>query len=277
MMQDGRALQAGTSHYLGQNFAKAANIQYQNRQGNLEFVHTTSWGASTRLIGALIMTHADDNGMRVPPKLAPQQIMIVPITRPDDDQTKVMNYIEKLKLALLEQHYAGEKLRVRVDNRDLSSSDKRWEWIKKGTPLVLEIGMRDVDGNKICVNRRDQLAAGKRFDEFDKFVSGVVAELGDIQQGMFDAALKYQQERTVRNITTFQDFEAYFSKDADNTFSSGQGFVVAKWCGEAESLALIEKFGVTIRCIPFDGDVTPGKCVLTGKPATQEVIFARAY
>jgi prolyl-tRNA synthetase len=277
MMQDGRALQAGTSHYLGTNFAKACGIQFQNRQGQLELAHTTSWGMSTRMIGGMIMTHADDDGLRLPPRLAPQQIVVVPIMRNDEEKTKVMEYAAKLVAALQAQTYAQQPVRARLDERDLPSSEKRWSWIKKGAPLIIEIGPRDLEGNKVCITRRDQLAGAKRFEDFNTFVSNVAAELDQVQQALFKEALAYRQSRTNAAIKTVADFEAYFSKDADGSFTGGQGFVRAKWSGDPASLAVAEKFGVSVRCVPFDQDGTEGTCVLTGKPATQDVIFARAY
>lgn len=277
MMQDGRALQAGTSHYLGQNFSKSLGIQFQSREGALEYVHTTSWGASTRLLGALVMTHSDDNGLRTPPRIAPWQIVIVPIMRNDSDKQAVMDYCESLKAELTAQVYADERLRVKIDARDISGADKRWEWIKKGAPLLLEVGPRDVEGGKVCVTRRDRLDAGKQFIVRGDFVASAVTELASIQKALFDQAAAFLKERTVTNIKTRADFDAYFSKDADNSFTSGTGFVRAKWCGDKDSLAHLEELGVTIRCIPFDQDGKEGSCVLTGKAATQEVIFARAY
>lgn len=277
MMQDGRALQAGTSHYLGQNFAKSIGIQFQSREGQLEYVHTTSWGASTRLLGAIVMTHADDDGMRMPPRIAPHQVIITPVLRADADNAKVLDYCEKLRAELAAQNYAGQPVRVKLDARDIAGADKKWEWIKKGAPILLEIGPRDIEGGKVCVVRRDQLAAGKRFVVRDEFVATVAQELAAVQQGLFDQALAFQKARTVSNITTRAAFEAYFRKDADNTFAGGQGFVRAKWCGDPASLPVIEELGVSIRCIPFDQDGKEGVCVLTGKAATQDVIFARAY
>jgi prolyl-tRNA synthetase len=277
MMQDGRALQAGTSHYLGQNFSKSLNIQFQNRNGDLEYVHTTSWGVSTRLLGALVMGHADDNGLRVPPRIAPWQVVIIPILREGSDNNAVMSYCESLKAELAAQTYAGEPVRAKIDTRDISGADKKWDWVKKGTPLVLEIGPRDVEGNKVCITRRDQLDKGKRFAARGEFIGGIVAELAEIQKGMFDAASAFMKSRTVTDIKTRAGFEAYFKKDADNSFVSGQGFVRAKWSGDPKSLPALEELGVTVRCIPFDQDGKEGKCVLTGASATQDVIFARAY
>ena len=277
MMQDGRALQAGTSHYLGQNFSKSIGIQFQNREGALEHVHTTSWGVSTRLLGALVMAHSDDNGMRTPPRIAPWQVVIVPVLRNEADKDSVLAYCESLKVELQAQRYADERLRVRIDTRDISGADKKWEWVKKGAPLVLEIGPRDVADGKVCVMRRDQMEQGKRFVTRGEFVGGVADELAAIQQNLFDQALAFQKERTVTNIKTRAEFDAYFGKDANNSFVSGQGFVLAKWSGNADSLAALDELGVTIRCIPFEQDGTTGTCVLTGVPATQTVIFARAY
>jgi prolyl-tRNA synthetase len=277
MMQDGRALQAGTSHYLGQNFSKSLNIQFQNREGNLEYVHTTSWGVSTRLLGALVMAHSDDNGLRVPPRIAPWHVVISPVLRADSDKQSVMDYCEALKAELSAQGYAGNPVRVKIDTRDISGADKKWDWIKKGAPLVLEIGPRDVEGGKVCVTRRDQLDQGKRFQVRSEFVSGIVAELTAIQQAMFDNALAFMKSRIVTDIKDLEAFKAYFNKGADNGFVNGQGFVRAKWSGDLNSLGILDELGVTIRCIPFDQDGKEGKCVLTGAPATQEVIFARAY
>ena len=277
MMQDGRALQAGTSHYLGHSFAKSCNIQFQSREGNLEYVHTTSWGMSTRMLGALIMTHGDDNGMKTPPRIAPYQIVIVPILRDDSPKDEIMKYCENLRSELLCETMEGSPLRVKIDGRDIPSSDKRWEWIKKGAPLIIEIGAKDIAGSKVCVTRRDALEAGKSFDDRATFVGKAGALLNEIQKSLFTAALEFREKRLVRDITDWAAFNAYFSKDEDNSFTGGQGFVRAKWCGDESSLAKLDVLGVTVRCIPFDQDGKEGTCVLTGKPATQDVIFARAY
>jgi prolyl-tRNA synthetase len=277
MMQDGRALQAGTSHYLGQNFAKAIGIQFQSRAGALEYVHTTSWAVTTRLLGALVMVHADDDGMRMPPRVAPWQVIIAPILRDDSDKTKVMEYCEKLKAELLRQSFAGLPLRVKLDARDIAGADKKWEWIKKGAPLLLEIGPRDVEGDKVCFMRRDAMAQGKRFAAREEFIKTVAAELEAAQKNLYDQALAFQKARTVSHIKTRAEFEAYFGAETEDSFGSNQGFVRAKWSGDRDSLKIIDKLGVTVRCVPFDQDGKPGACVLTGKPATQDVIFARAY
>ena len=277
MMQDGRALQAGTSHYLGHSFAKSGGIQFQSRDGSLEYVHTTSWGVSTRLLGAMIMTHGDDNGMQTPPRVAPHQIVIIPILRDDSPKAEIMTYCEQLRSDLMCETLDGVPLRVKVDARDIQSSEKRWEWIKKGAPLIVEIGPKDIAGKKVCYTRRDKLAAGKNFEDRATFAGDAGSILADIQQSLFDAAAAFREARTVTDIKDWTAFQAYFSKDADNGFTGGQGFVRAKWCGDEETLAKLDPLGVTVRCIPFDQDGQQGVCVLTGKPATQEVLFARAY
>lgn len=277
MMQDGRALQAGTSHYLGQNFAKSCNIQFQSREGNLEFAHTTSWGVSTRLLGALVMTHADDNGMKMPPRIAPHQVVILPILRDDGSQDKVLSYCEQLKADLLCETMDGLPIRVKIDKRDISGSDKRWEWVKKGAPLIIEIGPKDVANRQVCITRRDQLDNGKRFEDRGTFVGAVGNELASIQQALFEAAQAFRAQRLTRDITDWKSFQAYFEKSDQESFAGTQGFVRAKWCGDETSLAKLDPLGVTVRCIPFDQDGKEGTCVLTGQPATQDVIFARAY
>jgi prolyl-tRNA synthetase len=277
MMQDGRALQAGTSHYLGHSFAKSCNIQFQSREGNLEYVHTTSWGMSTRMLGALVMTHGDDNGMKIPPRIAPYQIVIIPILRDDSPKNEIMSYCDQLKSDLLCETLDGNQLRIKVDARDIPGSEKRWDWIKKGAPLIVEIGPKDIAGNKVCLTRRDKLEDGKSFEDRASFIGTAGSILADIQQSLFRAALDFRASRTVTDIKDWASFEAYFKKDADSSFTGGQGFIRAKWCGDETSLAKLDPLGVTVRCIPFDQDGKEGVCVLTGKPATQEVIFARAY
>jgi prolyl-tRNA synthetase len=170
---------------------------------------------------------------------------------------------------------------VKLDARDIAGADKKWEWIKKGAPLLLEIGQRDIDGGKVCVTRRDQLAQGKRFVARDEFVGGAVAELAAIQKNLFDEALAFQKARTVTNIRNIDEFKEYFSKDAESSYTSGAGFVRAKMgihSLQPAVLRVLDDLGVTIRCVPFDTEITQGTCVLTGtSEETQDVIFARAY
>ncbi|MEZ5670718.1 MAG: proline--tRNA ligase [Alphaproteobacteria bacterium] len=277
MMQDGKALQSGTSHFLGQNFAKAANIRFQTREEGLDYVWTTSWGSSTRLIGALIMTHGDDDGLRVPPKVAPRQVMIVPIIRDPSQAGPVLDYANRIADELSAQSYAGAPVRVRVDARDLPSQDKRWEWIKKGTPIVAEVGPRDIENDGVAFVRRDRLGEKKAIVGRAEFVGGIAAQLDELHRSLFGQALAYRRQRSRDDIATYDDFREYFGGKGADAYDAERGFVRAKWCGERESEAKLADLGVSIRCLPFDQSGTEGKCVLTGKPATTDAIFAKAY
>jgi prolyl-tRNA synthetase len=276
MMQDGKALQAGTSHYLGQGFAKSAGIKFQTKEGTQEFVHTTSWGVTTRLIGALIMAHADDDGLRLPPALAPSQIVIVPIIRDEAEQPAVWKYCEELKARLLEKTALGEKLRVKIDARDRKSQDKRWDWIKKGVPILLEVGPRDMEKGEACLVSRMDIKA-KQFLKTDLIVEEAGQRLEAIQKALHDAALQYRDANLRRDIQDFASFKEYFKKKSEFLSAGGPGFVRAKWCGDPASLAVLDDLAVTIRCIPFDQNGVPGKCVLTGRDAVTEAIFSRSY
>lgn len=281
MMQDGRALQSGTTHNLGQTFSKANDIKFLNKNNTWEFAYTASWGVSSRLIGALIMSHADDEGMVVPPRVAPSQVVIVPMIKSDEDRDIVMPYVNKLASELGTQMAFGEPLRVKVDTRDKSSVDKYWEWARKGAPILCEIGKRDVDGNNVMVKTRLALGTpdGKKIMSKDTFVQTVGALLSDVQAKMF-AAAKHRMDTNVRtDITTPEAFEAYFA--GQNQFLAGDSkdvaFVRGKWCGDEDTLAKMKEMRISIRCLPFNQSGTEGVCVLTGRPATIDAIFARAY
>lgn len=278
MMQDGKALQAGTSHYLGQNFAKAANISFQNKQGEIELAYTTSWGASTRLIGAVIMSHADDDGLRLPPAVAPSQVVIIPIIRDEAEKEKVMSFCEKVARDCREQHYMGQSVRVRIDTRDQQGSEKRWSWIRKGAPLILEIGPRDVDSGSVALTRRTDIAAKKEIVQAADMAANLTGTLKAIHQKLYDEALAVQSARMRTDITMPEAFKAYFSGSGDESFNNGQGFVRAGFCGDEDAVAeMLKSLSVTIRCIPFDQGGKPAICALTGKPATCVAIFARSY
>ena len=278
MMQDGKLVQAGTSHFLGQNFADAANIRFQNKAGELQLAYTTSWGVSTRLIGAVIMTHGDDDGLRLPPAIAPQQVVIVPITRDDADRESVLAFCQKVVDGCRAQTYGGERVRVKLDDRDLPAADKRWQWIKKGVPLILEVGPRDVEKGSVALTRRVDLAAKKDFIALDTFVATVTDELKKTHDKLYTDALAVREARTRTDITTLEQFKAYFGETGDDSFNLGQGFVQAWWCGDEEATEpLLKSMGLTIRCIPFAQPEGTGTCIITGRPATKQVIFARAY
>lgn len=282
MMQDGKALQAGTSHFLGQNFAKAANISFVNKNNESEFAYTTSWGVSTRLIGGVIMTHADDEGMVVPPKIAPYQVVIVPVVKKPEDYDAVMAYINKFMSELKVKTPFGEKIRVKLDKRDKSSVDKFWEWTRKGAPIICEIGMRDAEGNKVMVKERIKLgtAEGKQIVDVHEFSATVAERLENIQKAMFNKAKDRLLQNIRTDITTPEAFKQYFDQSNVWIEDGKQGkvaFVRGKWSGDANSEELLKAMKITIRCIPFDQSGTEGTCLLTGKPATMDVIYARSY
>ena len=282
MMQDGKALQAGTSHFLGQNFAKSANISFVNKNNQQEYAYTTSWGVSTRLIGGVIMTHADDEGMVTPPKIAPYQIVIVPVIKNPDDTETVMNYIKTLQTDLQKQTPFGEKIRIKLDKRDKSSVDKFWEWTRKGAPIILEVGKRDVDGGNLMVRQRIyiNMPEGKQVIGRDEFVAKAAAYLENIQKEMFAKAECRLHDNIRTDITTKEAFAEYFANANEWIEDGKQGkvaFVRGKWCGDPATEEILKQMKITIRCIPFHQSQTTGECLLTGKPATMDVIYARCY
>ena len=282
MMQDGKALQAGTSHFLGQNFAKSANITFINKQNQPEYAYTTSWGVSTRLIGGVIMTHADDEGMVVPPKIAPYQIVIIPVVKNPADEDAVMAYIDGIRKELSAQTPFGEKIRIKLDKRNKASVDKFWEWTRKGAPIILEIGKRDADANNLMVKERLKFGTdeAKQILSKDEFVASVAARLEQIQKQMFQKAKDRLFANIRTDIVTPEAFKAYFEQSNEWIEDGLQGkvaFVRGKWSGDPQSEELLKAMKITIRCIPFDQSGTQGVCLLTGKPATMDVIYARSY
>lgn len=282
MMQDGKALQAGTSHFLGQNFAKSANIKFVNTYNELEYAYTTSWGVSTRFIGGVIMSHADDEGMVVPPRLAPYQIIFVPLIKKEEDKSKIMEYITKLQSELKNKTAFGEKIRIKVDTRDKNNVDKVWEWIRKGAPLVCEIGARDVDSDGLMVKERIFFGTpdGKKIIKREDFVAKISERLEFLQKEMFAKAQKRLNDNVITNITTPEEFAAYFANSNEWIEDDKQGkvaFVRGKWCGDPATEDILKSMKITIRCLPFDQTGTTGKCLLTGKDATIDAIYARSY
>lgn len=277
MMQDRKALQAGTSHYLGQNFSKAFNIRFNNKDSQLEYGYTTSWGITTRLIGALIMTHSDDNGLRLPPRIAPYHVVIVPILTKAEKNAEVLAYADKLKEELSKQEFFGRKLSVHIDTRDLRGGEKTWEWIKKGVPVRLEVGPRDVESASCMMARRDQAASQKAPLAMQNIGSAIVQILHEMQEGYYKSAKEMQTKQTRTDFTTFEEMKAYFTPKNEEKPEIHGGFVLAKWCGDADSVEKLDELKVTIRCIPLKQSGTQGHCILTGKPATMDVIFAKSY
>ena len=282
MMQDGKALQAGTSHFLGQNFAKSANISFVNKNNQQEYAYTTSWGVSTRLIGGLIMTHADDEGMVVPPAVAPYQIVILPLIKNEADKDTILAYVEEIRKELRTKMPLGDKIRIKVDIRDKKPVDKFWEWSKKGAPVIVEIGMRDIEGNNLMVRERLKINTpeGKEVVNRDEFINTIEERLQKIQQQMFDNANNRLQQNIRTDIDTKQKFAEYFANSNEWIEDGKEGkvaFVRGKWCADPQTEEILKAMKITIRCIPFDQSNTEGECLLTGKKATMDVIYSRCY
>lgn len=278
MMQDRKALQAGTSHYLGQNFAKSQEIKYLNNQGDLVYAHTTSWGVSTRLIGGLIMTHGDDDGMRVPPKVAPKHVVVIPVVPKPELEEQVFEYASKLSEILSRLSFEGSEIRFHIDKRDIKGGDKTWQWIKKGVPVRIEIGPRDIENNQLVLYRRDQGAKDKISLSLDNLAVELPKILSEIQANLYQQAKDRLEKYTLTNIKSLDEFKKFFTpQNADKPEVHG-GFVRAYWCEDEEETAkIIDPLKVTIRCLPQDQKGGEGVCVLTGRKATKEAIFAKAY
>ncbi len=277
MMQDRKALQSGTSHFLGQNFAKAADIKYLSAEGREEYCWTTSWGVSTRLIGGLLMTHSDDDGLVLPPMLAPAHIVILPIIHKDEVRAEVMHYCEKLAVELEEELYHDRQVTVEIDAREGRGGEKTWSWIRKGVPIRLEIGPRDVAANSVFVGRRDHDHKDRRSVPRDEFIANVGEILDDIQVTLLERAKSYRADHT-RRIDSKQEFYEFFTpQNAENPEIHG-GFAECHWSGETEVEEQVKNdLNVTIRCIPSDAEDEDGKCIISGKPSKRRVIFGKAY
>lgn len=277
MTQDRKALQMGTSHYLGQNFAKASGIKFSNKAGQVEYAYTTSWGMTTRVIGAMIMCHGDDDGLRLPPRIAQKQVVIIPIIPKPELEAQVLAYAELVADQLRVTSYYGQPISVTVDKRDKRGGEKNWEWIKKGVPLRIEVGPRDVEGQVVMLSRRDQPPKEKHKIDLLKLSQEVPKILDEIQQNYYQQACQYRDAQMKSDLKTFDDLKQFFTpKNADKPEIHG-GFVCAKWCGDVETEKMLEELKVTIRCIPLKQSGTTGKCLLTGRPATLDAIFAKSY
>ena len=263
LMQDGKALQAGTSHFLGQNFAKAFDVKFSNKENQLEYVWATSWGVSTRLVGALVMAHSDDQGLILPPKIAPFQVVIVPIYKGDEQKALIDGKVKEISNEL-----KAMGIRVKYDDNDNARPGWKFaEYEMKGVPVRLAIGARDLEKNVVEVARRD--TKEKRVVQLEGIAQYVESLLAEIQTGMFDKAKAYQQE----HITPADSWEEF-----EKLLEGKGGFIAAHWDGTAETEESIkEKTKATIRCIPLENKQEEGKCILTGKPSKERVLFARAY
>lgn len=276
MMQDRKALQAGTSHFLGQNFAKASNIRFQSEREMEEFAWTTSWGASTRLIGGVIMTHGDDDGIILPPRVASAHMVLLPIFRKPEDRSQVMQYTDKLARELRQLDYHQAKLTVEVDAREIGGA-RGWEWIKKGIPIRLEIGPRDIAKDSVLVARRDLAPTAKTAMSRQQLVNEVTHILDDIQKQLLSRARAHTAQHTcfLTDKKAFYDFFTPLNVDKPEIHG---GFVCAGWCADEACEAKIKQdLNVTIRCIPFDAEKGDGTCICCGRPGPQAVVFAKAY
>lgn len=262
MMQDGKALQAGTSHFLGQNFGKAFDVTFVDNEGKIDYAWATSWGVSTRLIGALIMSHSDDNGLVLPPHLAPIQVVIIPIYRSDEQLNQIREKVGGIVANL-------KKLGISVKFDDADNRKPGWKFANyelKGVPVRLAMGGRDLENNTIEVMRRDTLE--KETISCDGIETYVQNLLEEIQNNIFQKALKHREERTI-TVDTYEEFKEKIEQGY---------FIMAHWDGTPETEERIKnETKATIRCLPLEGDMTPGKCMVTGKPSARRVLFARAY
>ena len=276
MMQDRKALQAGTSHFLGQNFARASEIKFQTAQEVEDYVWTTSWGASTRLIGGLIMTHSDDDGLVLPPKVASSHVVLLPIVRKAEDRPAVMAFTRRLARELGEQYYHHRRIVVETDDRDIGGA-RGWEWIKKGIPIRVEIGPRDIARDAVFVGRRDRDHRDKVSMPRSQFVAEIQTLLDEIQQTLYDRAVAYRRAHTVK-IDDSREFYRYFTPENSEKPENHGGFSLSHWCGAAECEARIkDDLSVTIRCLPLDAEKEAGTCICCGKPSGSRAVFAKAY
>ena len=276
MMQDRKALQAGTSHFLGQNFSKSSNIKYLSSEGKEEFAWTTSWGVSTRLVGGLIMTHSDDDGLVLPPRIAPAHVVILPVTPKEATREAVLDYCRELKAELEAQPYLEGRVRVEMDDRDIRGGEKTWGWVKKGVPLRVEVGPRDMDSGSVFVARRDHSPKEKVSIPRDAFVDGIVALLEEIQASLLARAKAFREEHT-RECKTEAEFVEFFTPKNTEQPEIHGGFASVGFCCDADLEDRIAKeHKVTVRCIPNASCEDSVPCIFTGKPG-KRVIFAKSY
>ncbi len=272
MMQDYKALQAGTSHFLGQNFSKAQEIKFQDQNNELAFAWTTSWGVSTRLIGALIMTHSDDDGLVLPPRLAPAHVVVMPIYRDDETRNEVLAACKNLKQELEAIRYHEGSVRVEIDDRDLRGGEKKWHHIKRGVPIRVEIGPKDLASDSVFVGRRDEAKSNGM--PRSEFTASIASVLDQMQNNLFAKAKAYRDARSV-DLKTESEFRAFFATDDDSTKVGG--FASCFFESEEAVKPLLDELKVTIRCIPIEQEKASGTCFVTGRPTEQKAIFARAY
>jgi prolyl-tRNA synthetase len=276
MMQDHKALQAGTSHVLGQNFARASQISYLSKTGVVEYAWTTSWGASTRLIGALVMAHSDDYGLVLPPRLAPYHVVVLPIYRNELERGDVLAYCHSLACELRGRPYSDGYVKVEIDDRDIRGGEKMWCQVKRGVPVRAEIGPRDVKAGVVSVGRRDNAPTERQAMPRAKFVAELPEILGDMQRGLFERALAFRRGNT-RRILDRDEFEAWFTPADTADPGIHGGFALSPFVDDPEIVDSLAKLKVSVRCLPLDEERRPAICLFTGKPTDQWAVFAKAY
>ncbi len=276
MMQDRKALQVGTSHFLGQNFARAGEIKFRAASGETLYVWTTSWAITTRLIGALVMTHSDEDGLILPPKIASAHLVIIPFYR-KGGRAEVMGYCHGLSGELRHVLYHGQPLSVIVDEREMGGGDKGWSWIKKGVPLRIEIGPRDIAAQLLPLKRRDQPHHETVVISREELVSRITHILDDIQKNIYEKALTFCRENT-HKIDSKEEFYNFFTPKNKEQPEIHAGFALSHWSGDEKVEKQVQAdLGVTIRCIPLDTEDEEGSCIISGKKSQRRVIYAKSY
>jgi prolyl-tRNA synthetase len=276
LMQDHKALQAGTSHFLGQNFSRAQQIKFQDQNGAEVYAWTTSWGVSTRLVGGLVMLHSDDDGLVLPPRLAPAHVVILPIYRDDAQRSAVLEYCTSLQRALEDQRYNGAPLRVKLDDRDLRGGEKMWQHIKRGVPLRLEIGPRDIAVDAVALGRRDRPAREKVDLPRRALLTSAAKTLGDMQAGLFQRALRLRESAT-QTIDKLDQFEAFFTPCDRQQPEIHGGLAWCHFCECPPMEAKLNDLKTTVRCVPLAGGDEEGRCVFCGRASRRLGVFAKAY
>lgn len=276
MMQDGKALQAGTSHFLGQNFAKAYDMKFTDQSQQEAHAWTTSWGVSTRLIGALILTHSDDDGLVLPPRIAPQQVVIIPVAMKEEDLAKVMTYCEALATDLKKCFYKDAPVRVLLDKSEQRAGNKFWGAVKKGIPLRIEVGMREIENNALSVSRRDKAAKDKQAITRENLVADIEKILTEIQDALLNRATQFRKENTFE-VASLAELEKAFKHDENRCIGFAVGFFDPAIENDAAVADKLKALKLTTRCIPFENQSGEGQCIFSGKNVKTKVIFARAY
>ena len=277
MMQDRKALQAGTSHFLGQNFSKSCDIKFTSEKGTEEYGWMTSWGVTSRLIGAVIMAHSDDDGLVLPPKIAPAHVVLLPVIRGEETKDKVLNFCSKIADELKKQSFGEGKIEVIIDTRDIRGGEKKWQWIKKGIPLRIEIGPRDIEKNSFPMARRDKAHSDYNFLSKEELLKEVKNILEDIQKNLFFKAKQFMQENIV-DIKTKDELYAFFTPKNEQNPEIHGGFALCHLADSPENEKILkEELSVSFRCLPFDLGQETGKCLFTGSECAQKVLIAKAY